>query len=57
MKPALADYSAGQIPLVSVHETATALWPTQMELVTAERELGQAWARLERATAQTGAGP
>jgi outer membrane protein TolC len=57
LKPALADYSAGQIPLVSVLETATALWSAQMELVTAERELGLAWARLERATAQTGATP
>ena len=57
LKPALADYSAGQIPLVSVLETATALWSSQMELVTAERELGLAWARLERATAQTGATP
>jgi outer membrane protein TolC len=54
MKPALADYAAGQIPLVSVLETASALWSAQMDLVTAERELGQAWARLDRATAKGG---
>jgi outer membrane protein TolC len=49
MKPALADYAAGQIPLVSVIETATALWSAQMDLAKAERELGDAWARLSRA--------
>jgi outer membrane protein TolC len=37
-----------------VLESATALWSAQMELVTAERELGQAWARLLRATAKEG---
>jgi len=54
IKAALADYAAGQLPLVSVLESATALWSAQMELVTAERELGQAWARLLRATAKEG---
>ena len=54
MNPALAEYGAGQLALVSVLEAATALWAAQMDLVSAERELGQAWARLERATGKEG---
>jgi outer membrane protein, heavy metal efflux system len=54
IQPTLADYASGQIPLVSVLETAQALWAAQMDLATAERQLGQAWARLARATAKGG---
>jgi outer membrane protein TolC len=52
--PTLSAYSAGQLPLVSVLEAAEALWSAQMELVKSERELGVAWARLSRATANGG---
>jgi cobalt-zinc-cadmium efflux system outer membrane protein len=53
--PSLAGYSAGTLPLVSVIESAQALWSTEAELVSAELELGLAWARLNRAIA--GGGP
>lgn len=50
--PTLAAYSAGQVPLVSVVEAAQALWMAQRDLVVARAELGTAWARLRRASAQ-----
>ena len=49
--PTLAGYASGQLPLVSVIDAAQALWNAQSELVSAQFELGLAWARLERATA------
>lgn len=47
---ALASYSSGQGTLVSVIESARALWDVQAEQVMAEAALGEAWARLHRAT-------
>jgi outer membrane protein TolC len=52
--PSLAGYSSGQLPLVSVIEAAQSLWSSQGELVSAEFELGLAWARLHRAMGDTG---
>ena len=49
---ALASYSSGQGTLVSVIESARALWDVQAEHVMAEAALGEAWARLSRATAK-----
>lgn len=49
----LAGYSSGQLPLVSVIEAAQALWSAQGELVSAQFDLGLAWARLQRATGNT----
>jgi outer membrane protein TolC len=54
LAPALADYAAGQLALVSVLEVAQALGAAQMDLVSAERQLGEATARLARATATGG---
>jgi len=48
--PSLAGYAAGQLPLVSVVEAARALWAVEGELITAQMQLGVAWARLRRAT-------
>lgn len=50
IQPTLAAYVSGQVPLVSVIETAEALWAAQAEQVTAEGELELSWARLDRAT-------
>ena len=47
--PAVAGYAAGQLPLVSVIEAVQALWLVQADLITADTELGLAWARLGRA--------
>lgn len=47
---ALAAYSSGQGTLISVIESARALWEVQGEQVMAEAALGEAWARLHRAT-------
>jgi outer membrane protein TolC len=47
---ALAAYSSGQGTLISVIESARALWEIQAEQVMAESALGEAWARLHRAT-------
>jgi cobalt-zinc-cadmium efflux system outer membrane protein len=52
--PTLAGYASGQLPLVSVIDAAQALWNAQSELVSAQFELGLAWARLERAMASSG---
>jgi outer membrane protein TolC len=52
--PSIAGYSSGTLPLVSVIEAAEALWSAEAELVSAEFELGFAWARLNRATAASG---
>lgn len=45
---ALAEYASGQGTLVSVIESARALWEVQAEQVMADSALGEAWARLER---------
>jgi outer membrane protein TolC len=45
---ALAGYAAGQGTLVSVIESARALWEVQAEHVMAEAALGEAWAGLDR---------
>ena len=50
--PALSAYAAGTMPLVSVIDAAQALWSVQAELVSAEFELGLAWARFQRALGQ-----
>jgi outer membrane protein TolC len=47
---ALAAYSSGQGTLIAVIESARALWEIQAEQVMAEAALGEAWARLHRAT-------
>lgn len=47
--PAVAGYTAGQLPLVSVIEAVQALWLVQANLITADTDLGLAWARLGRA--------
>jgi cobalt-zinc-cadmium efflux system outer membrane protein len=49
IEPAVAGYTAGQLPLVSVLEAVQALWLVQAELIAADTELGLAWARLGRA--------
>jgi cobalt-zinc-cadmium efflux system outer membrane protein len=47
---ALAAYSSGQGTLIAVVESARALWEVQEEQVMTEAALGEAWARLRRAT-------
>jgi outer membrane protein, heavy metal efflux system len=47
--PAVAGYSAGQVPLVSVIEAVQVLWRVQSDVIAADTELGLAWARLGRA--------
>ena len=47
--PAVAGYSAGRLPLVSVIEAVQVLWRVQSDLIAADTELGLAWARLGRA--------
>jgi outer membrane protein TolC len=49
IEPAIAGYTAGQLPLVSVIEAVQALWLVQSDLIAADTELGLAWARLGRA--------
>jgi len=49
INPAVAGYTSGQLPLVSVIEAVQALWLVQADLITADTELGLAWARLGRA--------
>jgi outer membrane protein TolC len=49
IEPAVAGYTSGQLPLVSVMEAVQALWLVQADLITAAIELGLAWARLGRA--------
>jgi outer membrane protein TolC len=49
IEPAVAGYTAGRLPLVSVIEAVQALWLVQADLIAAETELGLAWARLGRA--------
>ena len=49
IEPAVAGYSAGQIPLVSVIEAVQALWLVQSDVISADMQLGLAWARLGRA--------
>lgn len=55
---ALAGYAAGQGTLVSVIESARALWDVQAEQLMADSALGEAWARLDRSIgASQGARP
>jgi len=49
IEPAVAGYTSGQLPLVSVIEAVQALWLVQADLIAADTELGFAWARLGRA--------
>ncbi len=49
IEPAVAGYTSGQLPLVSVIEAVQALWLVQADLIAADIELGVAWARLGRA--------
>jgi cobalt-zinc-cadmium efflux system outer membrane protein len=49
--PAIAGYTAGQMPLIGVIEAVQALWLVQADLIAADTELGLAWARLGRAIA------
>jgi outer membrane protein TolC len=49
IEPAVASYAAGQNPLVSVIEAIQALWLVQSDLISADTQLGLAWARLGRA--------
>lgn len=48
IEPAIAGYASGQLPLVSVIEAVKALWLVQSDLITADTQLGLAWARLGR---------
>jgi len=49
IEPAVAGYTSGRIPLVSVIEAVQALWLVQADLIAADTDLGLAWARLGRA--------
>jgi outer membrane protein TolC len=49
IEPAVAGYTSGQLPLVSVIESVQALWLVEADLIAADTELGLAWARLGRA--------
>jgi len=49
IEPAVAGYTAGQLPLVSVIEAVQVFWLVQADLIAADTEVGQAWARLGRA--------
>lgn len=44
--PSLSAYSSGQLTLAGVLETAQAVWAVREEAITAEFELGMAWAQL-----------
>jgi cobalt-zinc-cadmium efflux system outer membrane protein len=46
IEPAVTGYASGQLPLVSVIEAVQALWLVQSDLISADTELGLAWARL-----------
>jgi cobalt-zinc-cadmium efflux system outer membrane protein len=52
VEPSVSAYAAGTMPLVSVIDAAQALWSIEAELVSAELELGLAWARFQRAQGQ-----
>jgi cobalt-zinc-cadmium efflux system outer membrane protein len=54
--PSVSAYAAGMAPLVSVIDTAQALWSIEAELVSAEFELGVAWVRFQRAQGQLDGG-
>jgi len=49
IEPAVAGYTSGQLPLVSVIEAVQALWLVQADLIAADTELGLAWVSLGRA--------
>ncbi len=55
--PALAEYAAGRVPLVTVIEAAQTLWSAEADLVAAEFDLGLSWARLHRAMGAWGSYP
>ena len=50
--PSISAYAAGTSPLVSVIDTAQALWSIEAEVISAELELGVAWVRFQRAQGQ-----
>jgi len=52
--PTLAGYASGELPIISVIEAAQVLRSSQSELTAAQFDLGLAWARLRRATGETG---
>jgi cobalt-zinc-cadmium efflux system outer membrane protein len=52
----LGSYGGGQLPIVSVLESVALLREVQMAEVATRAELGRAWVRLGRATAQPGLG-
>lgn len=47
--PAVAGYSAGQLPLVSVIEVVQSLWLVQSDVIAADTELALSWVRMARA--------
>jgi outer membrane protein TolC len=49
IEPAVAGYTSGRLPLVSVVEAVQALWLVEADLIAADTQLGLAWARLGRA--------
>ena len=49
IEPAVAGYTSGRLPLVSVIEAVQALWLVQADVIAVDTELGLAWARLGRA--------
>jgi cobalt-zinc-cadmium efflux system outer membrane protein len=49
IEPSISAYAGGSAGLASVIDAARTLWSVEAELVTAELELGLAWARLHRA--------
>ena len=49
IEPAVADYAAGRLPLVSVLGAVQVLWSVQAELIDADTQLGIAWVRMARA--------
>ena len=54
LTPARAAYAAGQGSLTALVETLQALWMAQADLVMSRSQLAMAWARLQRATGDTG---
>jgi outer membrane protein, heavy metal efflux system len=49
IEPAVAAYTAGRLPLVSVLEAVQVLWLVQSDLIVADTGLASAWVRLGRA--------
>jgi outer membrane protein, heavy metal efflux system len=49
IEPAVAGYTSGQLPLISVIEAIQTLWLVQADVIEADTASGLAWARLGRA--------